>query len=1140
MTTRGYCYNILTKSMDRNPGVNTQPLIKIEDVATSLGVSVSSVRRWIRSGVLTGQRAGGQWRFNRADVEQALVAGRLALPRSSSAAGTLAIGKRTEISWPFWAQEMLTNWREFLSVLLERIRPQQVVVVDRRGAGIFSLLGPWKFEWGKTLWRSMAVDWMPEDERRTRFGGKTVLVFDEMIQHGRQMARWRKALEDVGAQVFSAALIRSHEHHVSGELRDRDVIVCEDLEPVAFGNRAADLARFLKLAPRPLDVDHLIVRGELSPAWNLDEFILQLSRVGTPFIVQEPEADYEALAVTLDRPDFFDVKRVRLPKGLAARWNGPFKIRFYLYPKRGTYDAAFIALPTLSGTNGAWVSAINDRFGIASSLNEGKPSEEAAMQLYSFLTFEVSAELARQFRARAETLELGLSLPKSQCPSDRDLLIATYGERRSKAFIRAAEESFRASNAEGSEPPEFLAPSLRAKHSVRRYHRDLLGAGASLLSVVPRQFDGENVKRNTPVTYVDILSLLPRMPEPLVSFTLDNALDFGTLKPTLLICDDGKTGHVTISRAFWRGEYFGAADYSERVQTDLGLTIQRTLGVCYEAVSRFISITRQAELKATHFTKLFSNLTLDWNLWEKSPLYLSTRPRKYGLVPTVPHGRLNSDNFESLSTFLIQQKCLAPLEKRTAQRGWKRFRPLSDGSVDWNEVYRITTDGTCRSMVKGLVRLYATIQDRCKPVLPSISNPTEFAEYSNPLTVLGSVRNRKVAYICGHYEVSLWISQGREYLFPLLANAAAATVEGVQLRLFDDVSPIAASAHGLLGRFAEPAKQLAIKLDMYRNIGSLRKSIADLSIEEDLDLSDLLLETVDSAPDFSDRGEFPIGRLETAAAIMRPFSSLVRQVLTLCGLEEDKRPTSEKPGATPRDAVEYAAMLFEACPQIFHLRTVVDRTIETAKAGGALTREIVGNLQTVFDRICSILEDEGFLPIPQSRQTNVQRSVSQAYLDLVAKLKGSGPRAVVTIETRNVSNLAWFVSDMSKGELSLATAMDSLIDVVDECVRETALKYHTLSVHGKDGDTFFGTCSSADEAVAFCHSVQDGCKRRLAKWDSTQFIECGLVVAGVSWHAPGDGEVYEGRASGIAALALADKSHFLSGTIAITGQYLSD
>ncbi len=46
-----------------------EPMLTVEDVARVLNVSESSIRRWLRSGFLSGVQVGDQWRIERSELD---------------------------------------------------------------------------------------------------------------------------------------------------------------------------------------------------------------------------------------------------------------------------------------------------------------------------------------------------------------------------------------------------------------------------------------------------------------------------------------------------------------------------------------------------------------------------------------------------------------------------------------------------------------------------------------------------------------------------------------------------------------------------------------------------------------------------------------------------------------------------------------------------------------------------------------------------------------------------------------------------------------------------------------------------------------------------------------------------------------
>lgn len=1123
------------------------PLLTADDVAHDLGVSLSTVRRWIRRGSLRGVRVGGQWRFSKLELERALISGELGRTHESKPllqhrAPTAALASQL----PSWAQHNVFKWRQFVQLLLRRIKPDHVVVLDRRGARMFMVLGPWEFEWGTNLWRSMVLKWLSPTELKDLFSGKVVLLFDEMIRHGRNMQQLRAELEQIGATVFSAALIRSRSHFDQGTLHDTSVIVSEDLDERNFGIRAGDLARILKLVRPPLDVDHLVVQGSLKKTWASEDFLRTLSRLGTPFVVEESSQEPPFISVTLDRPQFFDASRFRIPKGLKASWEGPCKVRFYIYPQSEECDCSFIAMPNITGPLDAWEAAARDWLGEYRS--DVPIAGDRARQVFIVVSYLASLELLRQFVEAVLLIDVGVHLNRSETAINEKLMAATYGlrvGRRLADLVKSVLTTTPMSRINSSEAPVRVPLVLRPFVTKISADRSRLDARRDFLSHVPRKFPDDRGTEHpgTPVTYGSIVDALPEYPEVILSHALDVEIDVGTLKPdvNVTVAGDGMGASTKLhaERAYWRGEYFGFADWDQEVLTDEDLAIRRTLGIAHHLLSRFMSLTHRNVIQAMRFTKLFSNFVLDWQLWEESPLYLSTRPEKYGLVPTVPHTGFGERHFDALARFLVQQKCIIPVEISKGIRQWSVFGLPENSEVDWSRVYNMTNDGLSRSMVTGLVRLYVAIQENCKPLRPSRGEGKQITEYSNALTVLGSVRNKKVAYVCCHYEISQWIKQGRQYLFPALRNIVAALgTSWQQPFLFEDLKPGSTIIHDECSRFAEPATQLEIKLEMYRHLSHLRQQIAELCEAQNLDFGEVVLQSIDTEPQFDDRGSYPTANLEIAVAIIRPFSSMLRQVLTSCGLDRDTRKDHKRRDSDTeqmKDAEYYLEKWLKACPELHYLTQKMRSACNLSKRG-QLTEEMVKLLQVAFDDISSFLQREEFLPAPPTSSKNeVDRALSAAFLDLAMKATLSGMGVTIVIEYRNITNLAHLIVEHSGRTLSFDDALDTLIDNVIKQAADVAQHYPGVHYLGVDGDTLVLTVRNADEAVQFASEFQRQCVRAFANWDRTQLCALALTVVGMSWYEPGRGAAFEGRMPAIAAYTLADKCGFMPGTIAITG-----
>lgn len=49
-----------------------RPLLSVEEVARRMNVTIFTVRRWLRVGILTGYKVSGEWRVAPADLEELL------------------------------------------------------------------------------------------------------------------------------------------------------------------------------------------------------------------------------------------------------------------------------------------------------------------------------------------------------------------------------------------------------------------------------------------------------------------------------------------------------------------------------------------------------------------------------------------------------------------------------------------------------------------------------------------------------------------------------------------------------------------------------------------------------------------------------------------------------------------------------------------------------------------------------------------------------------------------------------------------------------------------------------------------------------------------------------------------------------
>ncbi|HYB61926.1 MAG TPA: hypothetical protein VEH50_10675 [Methylomirabilota bacterium] len=804
-----------------------------------------------------------------------------------------------------------------------------VVVMDRRGAKTFTILEPEGFSWGENLWHSNAINDLSDSQIKRLFGRSHVVVFDEMVQHGRKIALLRQRLESLGVLVTSICLIRRRSHFIAGEVHDLEMRAVEDLDDPTFDYTATFLSRLLARRAPPMDVEHITVEGTSDRDWTTPEIVKALLPFGDSEIVwQSEESDIDTVeGFTLDRPSFFDLSRVLLPEGILATWDGPFKIRGYFEPISARVVLVFITFPTLHGPHAAWVKLAQKtklRYGAAQSeLNqaEGLPDFKRA---YVDLCVDISLELLRQAIQAGVFSSLGLrslaGMPLTQMKS-------IFGPRRGKELAqdvrsallqRSSQNLFPASR---SAVPQFIEPDRACVHFVEKFD-----ARDRLLQVVPQRWEAlEDKERETePISFAEIVARTGPADERSISIALDYELDAGSLQPT----ERGTIQQdiVRIQRAFWRGEYDG-----KHLQTYDDVRVRRTRVVCANALSLWLRQRRVQTEGELHVAKLLSNLVHDWGE-DLPPLSMNWFPYKFGAMPNLPPP---PDRY--LLPVLVKSRCF---DVEVANRGQRRYSTHDLGS--WEKLFSAPLcPGSLTARVKGLIKAYSAIQS-----LRTVGS--EGPPFDDPLVVLASARNEKVTYRCALFELAYWLQTGIERFFPDLADIA---IIG---------SPLGECRERLrssIKEFAQAARFLSLKLNMYRNLPELRRHTTEVFAREEIDAGDIILDTVDRNPRFMpDRLEtdYPVGLLDWASGIIRPFTSFLRQILTLVGLDEDVRTAEQRVYVLPtgargeKDARFYLREMLENASELSGLGPSLEMATDRIERDSTLDVPTMETIRSAF------------------------------------------------------------------------------------------------------------------------------------------------------------------------------------------------
>jgi len=203
--------------------------------------------------------------------------------------------------------------------------------------------------------------------------------------------------------------------------------------------------------------------------------------------------------------------------------------------------------------------------------------------------------------------------------------------------------------------------------------------------------------------------------------------------------------------------------------------------------------------------------------------------------------------------------------------------------------------------------------------------------------------------------VLLWIQLGVEQFFPNLSDAATLT------------NPTAAneSLRSAAKEFAQAGRFLYEKLEMYRNLPELRQQIVQVFEEEAIESGDIVLDSVETAPRFSRNPietRYPVGLLQWAVDVIRPFTSLIRQVLSASKIDrDDRRPEDREITASDgtketKDAGHYLKLLLINAPEMGSHAALLQLAVDAAKREERMTPIIAQALRSAFLEIVKLLK----------------------------------------------------------------------------------------------------------------------------------------------------------------------------------------
>jgi|GEM_PF-5129917 len=1043
--------------------MNKGRLFTVPEAAEHLHISEKTIRRMVQDGSLPHRRVGNQLRFSGSDFET-VAPRRLSLPVS---AATPPASELSALSIPDWAESRVRLWRLGLQRLMLSHEKLNVIVMDRRGAKTFRILGLDEFSWGKNLWHSNAIESLADSQLRKQFAGAEVVIFDEMIQHGRKMALLRGRLEALDISVHTVCLIRRRSYFLDGKIHDPQVQAVEDLDDDAFARTATFLSRLLARRAPPMDVEHVVVVGHSRRNPTTSESVSQLTEFAETEVVWLSERGKVGAvdAVTLDRPFFFDPGRLQLPEGIAATWDGPLKIRGYYDQTSMLLVLVFIAFPKLEGSIEAWARLVQvTKLRYGSKSTDSAPSEctdNDVEQAYADVCTDASMELLRQAISAGLLMSVGLAEVDGLAAP---MMCSIFGPKRGKrlaAEIRTALRPIPGLNLFAKQQQSIPTCIDLERNTI--HDANTVDARKLVLERVKRRWETSTTEpEGAPISFPELIRSTAPIDERAISIALDYELDVGTVQPTQRVERLGDD-RLRVERAYWRGEYEG-----EYLTTYDEESTRRSRVICANALGLWLEYSgRRSESELT-VAKLFANLVHDWG--EELPaLDFGWKPYKHGAVPC------NAPDSRYLIPVLAREHWL---DNRSVPGEHRRYTP---GTSPWSNLFRAPLcPGSVTARVRGLIRAYWAIQQECVHGSPS----DDLSLPRNPLVVLASARNEKTAYRCARFELVYWIRTGYQSFFPVLMDAVA-----LDCSSRERVAMLRKSVEEL----AQAAKFLHAKLNMYRDLPTLRNELAGLFARNALDSGDIILETVDAIPRFShsfNETEHPVGLLQDAADIVKPFTSFLRQILTLTDIDVDRRRPADRQitladgTKSAKDAAHYLGLLLQAAPEIARsIGPTLELAILQAQTARQLDGALVQRLHSAFVEIVKLLklrirdlEGDGAL---DERRRKLEQDLVRVPRRLAEKFKAG------YVAVGDFYNFKRFIMDPPPPYVS--TDLQTRAEKVQAWmldVGERASKGHpSVSVMGLHGDTIILAGQDVAElvlsAMTFCKELRS----EHADWD---------------------------------------------------------
>jgi hypothetical protein len=958
----------------------------------------------------------------------------------------------------------------------------------------FSMLRPPGYQWGVNLWHSTAIEAQSDDQILHDFGGYDVVVFDEMVQRGRDIGQVRERLEKIGLVVRTVCLVRRRSQFLKGKLVDLHIEPIEDLEDPEFDLAAEFLSHLFDYCQPPLDPEHVVVTGTFAEAATAAALRDRLDEAGITQLIWNRQATEDSWisAVTVDRPRFFDVAALELPDGIGVEWDGPCKIREYLTENNRFVSFAFITFPTMAGDVDSWrrvIERTRSRYQGPPPPGRGRErdetddlDDESVARAYIDICTDLSISLLAQAASTGFFDTAGVAAVKG---SNRSELAAFFGPRRGREVheqIRDALE--RRQTSLGLTSHAVVPLVVDHDRTVVQAVDPQTGQEivARLLSDTKKARTADSPR--TGLSYRELLTAARPIEEFGVSAAVDGLLDGVRAKPFVRVSRLAD-GTISATRAFDGSEYGADDPYDAK-------DIRRAQAIAVSAFRHWLQRRGQPNETEIHVTKLFANLVHDWGK-NFTHLAIKNHPFKHGMMPrleTKVPWRTEEPRY--LLRELRKAHMLVSREDKRSER--YAIKPGFDVDL---LVKTAGLNGHERAQIKSLVRAYALIQQHCKVTRRKApgSGPGTF---SDPLVVLSSARSEKVAYECAVFEIGDWISIGRG----LFRSLGGHGFQGEPDAGF--ASDIAKESVA----FAQAVAFLFGKLEMYAAVPKLREQLVRLFEAEDLEAGEIILESVTPAirweTDYSNT-DSPMGLLRWAHSLMHPFTSFVRQALTQFGLETDRRTLPQRSkvlddGTVIDKDAQYYAEKFAgvvADPAVASDVTRLGERIPAAKGNPAKEAAVLNDIAEVFERVIEILHqrirtnDE--LAEEHSRRDDRQRDLISVARQFDASSQLIGPGTLVAVG--DFYNFVSFVAQTATWTGATGASLaEGLHDSLNQVVTAVASRFAGV-VARVSSDTCVLACDDPEVLLSATQHLNRAMRLEMAKLDrDIAYMRFGITV----------------------------------------------